>query len=105
MAFSKDTCYDLDVLFTAADSTVDVCLDANVVLTPKNGALMSGSATRTPPSLNTCKSASLNADVLAPNTGLYMCFKTNAGKYGFFVMRDDQMFSNGYIVFDAYLFP
>ncbi len=27
------------------------------------------------------------------------------GKYGFFVMRDDQMLSSGYIVFDAFVFP
>ena len=105
MAFSRDTCYDLDVLFTASDVTVDVCLDGNVLLTPQNGAAFSGYAELSPPSLNTCKAKTLTADPIAPNSGLYMCFQTNLGKYGFFVMRDDQLLSSGYIVFDAYVFP
>lgn len=105
MAFSKNTCYDLDVLFTASDATVDVCLDGNVVLMPRNGATFSGYAELSPPSLNTCKTKTLTADPIAPNSDLYMCFLTNLGKYGFFVMRDDQMLSSGYIVFDAHVFP
>jgi len=105
MAFSKNTCYDLDVLFTASDATVDVCLDSNVLLTPQNGATFSGYAELSPPSLNTCKAKTLTADPIAPNSDLYMCFQTNLGKNGFFVMRDDQMLSSGYIVFDAYVFP
>jgi hypothetical protein len=105
MAFNSGTCYDLDVLFTASDATADVCLDANVVLTPQNGAKFSGSGFMTPPSLNDCKNTTLTGDQLAPITDAYLCFQTNAGSYGFFVMRDDQMLSSGYIVFDAYIFP
>jgi len=105
MAFNSGTCYDLDVLFTAADATVDVCLDNNVLMTPMNGSTFSGYADLSPPSLNTCRAKAFSADPIAPNSDLYMCFQTNAGSYGFFVMRDDQMLSSGYIVFDAYLFP
>ncbi len=105
MAFNSGTCYDLDVLFTAADATSDVCLDANVVLSPRNGGTFSGSAFLTAPSKNQCMSALLTADPLAPLTDAYLCFQTNNGSYGFFVMRDDQMLASGYIVFDAYLFP
>jgi len=105
MAFNSGTCYDLDVLFTASDATADVCLDANVVLTPQNGAKFSGNGFMNPPSLNDCKSVTLTGDQLAPITDAYLCFQTNAGSYGFFVMRDDQMLSSGYIVFDAYIFP
>ena len=105
MAFNGGTCYDLDVLFTANDATADVCLDNNVLMTPLNGATFSGNAELTPPSLNTCKAKNLNADPIAPNSDLYMCFQTNLGSYGFFVMRDDQMLASGYIVFDAYVFP
>jgi hypothetical protein len=105
MAFSSGTCYDLDVLFTAADATSDVCLDANVVLSPRNGATFSGHALMTTPSKNQCSAAALTGDALAPLTDAFLCFQTNLGSYGFFVMRDDQMLSSGYIVFDAYLFP
>jgi hypothetical protein len=59
----------------------------------------------TAPSLNQCRGSALTADPLAPLTDLYLCFQTNSGSYGFFVMRDDQMLSSGYIVFDAYVFP
>lgn len=105
MAFNSGTCYDLDVLFTAADATSDVCLDANVILNPQNGSTFSGSAFMTVPSLNQCRTAPLTADPLAPLTDAYLCFQTNSGSYGFFVMRDDQMLVSGYIVFDAYIFP
>ena len=105
MAFNGGTCYDLDVLFTANDATVDVCLDNNVLMTPQNGATISGNAELTTPSLNTCKAKNLTADPIAPNSDQYMCFQTNQGSYGFFVMRDDQMLASGYIVFDAYVFP
>jgi len=105
MVFNGGTCYDLDVLFTASDATADVCLDNNVLLTPTNGGIFSGYAELSPPSLNTCKAKTLNADPIAPNSDLYMCFQTNLGRYGFFVMRDDQMLTSGYIVFDAYVFP
>lgn len=105
MAFNGGTCYDLDVLFTAADATADVCLDTNVVMTPVNGAAFSGHAELSPPSLNTCQAKALSADPIAPNSDLYMCFQTNLGKHGFFVMRADQMLTSGYIIFDAYVFP
>jgi hypothetical protein len=105
MAFSGGTCYDMDVLFTANDASVDVCLDNNGVLLPRNGATFSGQATLAAPSLYQCRAAALTADPLAPLTDLYLCFKTNLGSYGFFVMRDDQMLASGYIVFDAYIFP
>lgn len=104
MAFSRDTCYDMDVLFTADDAAADFCLDGNVILTAVNGAVISGNATLTPPSMLDCRAADLRADPVAPNTDLYICFQTNAGSYGFFVMRADQMLSDGYIVFDAYVF-
>jgi hypothetical protein len=102
MWFAKDMCYDMDVLFHTTDASCDVSLDANSVLTPRNGAVFSGYATLTPPSLNTCKTAVFSTEPIAPNSDLYMCFKTNAGKYGFFVARQIEP---GGIVFDAYVFP
>ncbi len=102
MWFANGACYDMDVLFTDSGAACDVYLDANGVLTPRNGGLFSGYATLTPPSLNQCKAAQLSADPIAPNSDLYMCFKTNLGKYGFFVARKIE---TGGIVFDAYVFP
>lgn len=102
MYISAGMCYDMDILFHTTDASCDVYLDSGGLLTPRNGGLFSGYATLTPPSLNACKSAILSADPIAPNTDLYMCFKTNLGKYGFFVAR--QIETAG-IVFDAYVFP
>ncbi len=102
MWFASGACYDLDVLFTDSGAACDVYLDSAGTLRPRNGGLFSGYATLTPPSLNQCKAAQLSADPIAPNSDLYMCFKTNLGKYGFFVAR--QIDASG-IVFDAYVFP
>ncbi|GAB4503635.1 MAG: hypothetical protein Fur0043_06270 [Anaerolineales bacterium] len=102
MYISAGMCYDMDVLFHTTDASCDVFLDSTGLLRPRNGGLFSGYATLTPPSLNQCKAAQLSADPIAPNSDLYMCFKTNLGKYGFFVARQIDM--NG-IVFDAYVFP
>lgn len=102
MWISNGMCYDMDILFHTTDASCDVLLDNNSTLIPKNGGLFSGYATLTPPSLNQCKAAQLSADPIAPNSDLYMCFKTNLGKYGFFVARKIQ---TGGIEFDAYVFP
>jgi hypothetical protein len=102
MWISNGMCYDMDILFHTTDASCDVLLDNSGTLIPKNGGLFSGYATLTPPSLNQCKAAQLSADPIAPNTNLYMCFKTNLGKYGFFVARKIQ---TGGIEFDAYVFP
>jgi hypothetical protein len=102
MYISAGMCYDMDVLFHTTDASCDVYLDSTGLLNPRNGGLFSGYATLTPPSLNACKAAQLSADPIAPNSDLYMCFKTNLGKYGFFVAR--QIDASG-IVFDAYVFP
>lgn len=98
MWISNGMCYDMDILFQAADASCDVLLDSSGTLIPKNGGLFSGYATLTPPSLNQCKAAPLSADPIAPNSDLYMCFKTNLSKYGFFVARRIQ--TDG-IEFDA----
>lgn len=42
---------------------------------------------------------------LSPMTDLIMCFKTNQGGYGFFVMRTDQLMDLKRIVFDWWIFP
>lgn len=102
MYFSVGMCYDMDVLFHTTDASCDVYLDSNGLLAPRNGGLFSGYATLTAPSLNQCKAAQLSAAPIAPNSDLYMCFKTNLGKYGFFVARQIDMSG---IVFDAYVFP
>jgi|GEM_PF-912572 len=102
MYISAGMCYDMDVLFHTADASCDVYLDSNSTLNPQNGGLFSGYTTLTPPSLNQCKAATMDANPLAPNSDLYMCFKTNLGKYGFFVARQ---IDPGGIVFDAYVFP
>jgi hypothetical protein len=102
MWISNGMCYDMDILFHTTDASCDVLLDNSSTLVPKNGGLFSGYATLTPPSLNQCKAAQLSPDPIAPNSDLYMCFKTNLGKYGFFVARKIQ---TGGIEFDAYVFP
>jgi len=103
--FASRTCYDLDALHPAEDGSCDVMLDGNGILTPENGALMSGDGYTAAPSLNTCRSASLSPDALAPLTDLYLCFQTNSGSHGFFVLRDDQLAAAGGFMIDAYLFP
>lgn len=102
MYISAGMCYDMDVLFHTTNASCDVYLDSTGLLNPRNGGLFSGYATLTPPSLNQCKAAQLSADPIAPNSDLYMCFKTNLGKYGFFVARNIE---TGGIEFDAYVFP
>jgi hypothetical protein len=100
--FANGACYDMDLLFTANDSTCDIQSDQYGTLHPQNGALFSGYASMTPPSLNQCKAAVMDANPLAMNSDLYLCFKTNLGRYGFWVAR--QMDSSGF-AFDAYVFP
>lgn len=105
MAFSGGKCYDLDALYYADGAACDVALSADGwLITPQNGALFSGNGSLKAPSLNDCKAAQMSADPIALMTDLYLCFKTNKGTYGFFVMREAPQ-SSGLIVFDAYLFP
>ncbi len=102
MWFAIGACYDMDILFTASDAACDVSLDANKIFVPQNGALFEGTALQSAPSLNTCKSAALGSAPVNPQNVTYICFKTNAGKYGFLLPREIR--ADG-IVFDAYVFP
>ena len=105
MAFSGGKCYDLDALYYAEEAACDVSLSADGwLITPQNGALFSGNGSLIVPSLNDCKAAQMSTDPIALMSDLYLCFKTNQGVYGFFVMREAPQ-SSGLIVFDAYLFP
>lgn len=84
-------CYDLD------DGNAPYVLDADCdilkvppqILRPQNGALLSGYADLTPPSLSDCMGKDFDAGDLSPNTDLYICFLSDEGHYGFFVQRSD----------------
>ena len=106
LIFDFNTCYDFDIYSPApsGDPAVDICLDANGTLDPQNGATISGYVTFTPPSKNHCIGERLSPDLVAPNSDLYMCLQTNAGSYGFFVLREFQYQINR-LIFDLYLFP
>ena len=84
-------CYDLDdgnapyVL----DGDCDILLVYPQILRTQNGALLSGHATLDAPSRNDCSAAVFDGGDLAPNTDLYICFKSDEGHYGFIVQRHD----------------
>ena len=102
--FDSGACFDLDAAFPVNDATCDLYLDSNGILEPRNGAIMTGYASLSPPSLGQCMGAALTNEQLAPGTDMYFCFQTNQSLYGFFVMRFDQMFDLNRIVFDMYVF-
>lgn len=107
LIWDAGNCYDYDTLqqVSASDPTADACLDANSVITPANGGLMSGRAPFDPPSLGYCLNESdLLPDQVAPQTDLYLCVQTNLGAVGILVGRDFD-FTNDRMVFDLYLFP
>lgn len=99
---AQGECYDLDLFSAVNDATCDLKLDANNTFTPQNGATFNASPYQQAPSLNTCKSAALTTASMDAAQITYVCFKTNAGKYGFFIPREVQA---GGVVFDAYVFP
>lgn len=100
--FEHGVCYNLDILSLASGAACDLSLGADNLFTPQNGALFEAASYQNAPSLNTCKSTSLTSAPMDATQITYVCFKTNAGKYGFIVPRE---FQSGGIVFDAYLFP
>lgn len=107
LVWDAGTCYDYDTLqqVASSDSTADACLDANSVITPENGGLMSGRAPFDPPSLGYCLNESnLLPDMVAPQTDLYLCVQTNLGAVGVLVGRDFD-FNQDRMTFDLYLFP
>lgn len=106
LIWEYSTCYDFDTFqpVYAADPSADACLAQNPLMTPQNGALMSGQAPLNPPSKGYCINPNLLPDPIAVQTDLYLCLQTNQGVYGFFVAREYQNDLNR-IVFDLYLFP
>ncbi|MCF6277131.1 MAG: hypothetical protein L3J16_00035 [Anaerolineales bacterium] len=109
--FAPGGCMDMDNLQPVTDASCDVELASDGwLITPRNGGLFSGYGSLTPPSKNDCiaseTASELSGNPLALMTDLYLCFKTNQGTYGFFVMRSGPD-ENGFnvTVFDAYLFP
>lgn len=100
--FAPGACYDMDLLSPAGGAECDLFLDANNILVPKNGALFDAAPYQYAPSLNTCKSAALTTASMDAAQITYVCFKTNAGRHGFIILRD---VNPAGIVFDAYLFP
>jgi hypothetical protein len=98
----QGACYDLDSFSATNTTACDVSLGADNTFTPQNGATIEGAAYQSVPSLNTCKSAALSSAPVSLLNITYVCFKTDAGKYGFIVPREIQA---GGVIFDAYLFP
>jgi hypothetical protein len=84
-------CYDLDTGDApyVLDADCDVLMVPIQILRPQNGAMLCGHATFDPPSLAQCQTAAYDAGDLAPNTDLYICFRSNEGRYGFLVQRHD----------------
>ena len=95
-------CYDLDQMITVNTAACDLKLDAANTFIPQNGALFDAAPLQYVPSLNVCKAATLGDASFDANFVTYVCFKTNAGKYGFFIPRE--ILAEG-ILFDAYVFP
>jgi hypothetical protein len=94
-------CFDLDSGGVVADARSDICMDANGLVSARNGAVLSQTGGLIQPSKNTCKADQwMDTSELSPMTDLYMCFKTNQGSYGFFIMRIDQLMDRKQIVFD-----
>lgn len=103
-------CYDLDTGNApyVMGPQCDVLLVHPQILRPQNGAMLSGHATLDAPSRTECESAIYEAGDLAPNTDLYICFRTNEGSYGFLVQRTDGApfaISSQRLVFDWWLYP
>jgi hypothetical protein len=103
-------CYDLD------DGNAPYVLDADCdilkvypqILRPQNGALLSGYADLTPPSLSDCMGKVFDAGDLAPNTDLYICFLSDEGHYGFIVQRPDGApfeISSHRLILDWWVYP
>lgn len=99
---AQGECYDLDLFSAVNDASCDLSLDTNNTFTPQNGGTFDASPYQEAPSLNTCKSVALGFASMNAAQITYVCFKTNVGKYGFFIPREIQA---GGIVFDVYLFP
>ena len=101
--FRQGECFDMDETFPAATpAACDLKLDAANTFIPQNGALFDAAPLQYVPSLNVCKAATLAAASFDANFVTYVCFKTNAGKYGFLIPREVR--ADG-VVFDAYIFP
>lgn len=101
-------CFDFDTgQVSLPDQRCDLWLDANINLHQINGALLSGYATREPPSRSRCAAARHDPgyDVSAVQTDLYMCVTSSEGRLGFMVARQYRgsvPFTG--IVFDYWMF-
>jgi hypothetical protein len=105
-ALKVGECLDLDSVGVVVDARSDICMDANGLVSARNGAVLSQTGGVDQPSKNTCKADQwMDTSELSPMTDLNMCFKTNQGSYGFFVMRMDQLMDRKQIVFDWWIFP
>jgi hypothetical protein len=103
--FKVGDCFDMDLWGMVHDARCDLRLDANLIVTPLNGALISGHGRLAAPSLHACQADPLLANHLAPNSNIYLCVRTNQGAYGFFVQRPDTPFAEGpRMIFDYWLF-
>jgi hypothetical protein len=103
--FKVGDCFDMDLWGMVHDNRCDFRLDANLIVTPVNGGLISGHGRQAAPSLHTCQADQLLANPVAPNTNIFLCARTNLGAYGFFVQRTDTPFAEGpRMIFDYWLF-
>ncbi len=95
--------YDFDTFSAAQNATVDFSLSSDAgLMQPQNGAQMSGYADLSPFEKSECQAAVMSTEPLAWQSDLYICFKTNQGRYGYIVIREG---ASDAIWFDAYLFP
>jgi hypothetical protein len=103
--FKVGDCFDMDLWGMVHDHRCDFRLDANLIVTPVNDALISNHGRQAAPSLHTCQADQLLANPVAPNTNIYLCVRTNLGIYGFFVQRQDTPFADGpRMIFDYWIF-
>jgi len=98
-------CFDLDSVSILTDAKADICIDANGLVSGRNGALFAQSGRLALPSKAICMADKMDTSGFSPLTDLNMCFKTNQGSYGYFVMRMDQLMDRQQIVFDWWIFP
>jgi hypothetical protein len=103
--FNIGDCFDMDQWGMVHDGRCDFRLDPNLIITPVNGALLSGHGRMAAPSLATCRGDALLAAPLAPNSNIYLCARTNLGAYGFIVQRPDSPFAPaGRMIFDYWIY-
>jgi len=97
--------FDMDTLTQIHDDSSDLFLEYECVLVPMNGARVSSYGHPKPLFLEQCLEAIAGNEAPAAvlEIGLFYCFQTNTGRYGFIMPREIDL-ENG-VLADVYVFP